>query len=252
MITAELRDRIRHQLERDRIWSAYALADLDPTEDHHCEWLVRDSGVVLIYQGLQPAALIAHGDPEDVRGLLPRIPSSHYVFLLMGIHRVLLTDQLQVEVEQKMWRMALKPEDFPGTSGDDVNPITIADLEAITNLFGEHRDQPDAFHPDQMRVGPFYGIWDQGNLVSMAGIHVLSRWANVAALGNVFTHPDYRGRGMATRCSAYVVQDLLDAGIETVVLNVAMDNEAALRCYQGIGFWPFCGYYEGIGNLTQV
>jgi len=29
-----------------------------------------------------------------------------------------------------------------------------------------------------------------------------------------------------------------------------MANDSALRLYRDLGFWPFCGYYEGVGELT--
>jgi len=50
--------------------------------------------------------------------------------------------------------------------------------------------------------------------------------------------------------TAAVVQSLLQRpGLRTIVLNVARENAAALRCYQRLGFWPFCGYHEGVGRL---
>jgi len=52
--------------------------------------------------------------------------------------------------------------------------------------------------------------------------------------------------------SAAVVHELTERGIETIVLNVAMDNTAALHCYRDLGFMPFCGYYEGIGELRAI
>ena len=77
----------------------------------------------------------------------------------------------------------------------------------------------------------------------------VSERRSVAAVGNVFTHPAHRGRGLATRVTAAVVRTLLERRLRTVVLNVAMHNAPALRCYEQLGFWPFCGYDEGVGQL---
>jgi len=66
----------------------------------------------------------------------------------------------------------------------------------------------------------------------------------------VFTRPDRRGQGLATRASAAVVKALLEQNIQTIVLNVAMDNEPAVRCYRRLGFRPYCDYYEGVGKLS--
>jgi hypothetical protein len=45
---------IRAILETDRIWSAYALADLDPSEMPNSHWLVGRHAVVLVYRGTDP------------------------------------------------------------------------------------------------------------------------------------------------------------------------------------------------------
>ena len=84
----------------------------------------------------------------------------------------------------------------------------------------------------------------------MAGTHVVSSQARVAAIGNVYTRRDRRGQGLARRTTGAVAAELLRLGIETIVLNVAMDNAPALSVYRGLGFMPFCGYYEGSGELA--
>jgi ribosomal protein S18 acetylase RimI-like enzyme len=123
------------------------------------------------------------------------------------------------------------------------------DLGAIHDLFGEYPDQPDSFDPTQLAAGDFFGIRSGPRLISVAGTHVIGRETGVAAVGNVFTHPQHRGRGHAARVSAAVVEALLERRIETIVLNVAMANQAALGLYRALGFMPFCGYYEGVGDL---
>jgi ribosomal protein S18 acetylase RimI-like enzyme len=74
----------------------------------------------------------------------------------------------------------------------------------------------------------------------------------VAAVGNVFTDPAARGRGLGSRVTAAVVHELVEMKISTIVLNVAMHNQAAVRVYQKLGFWPYRGYYEGVALLKNV
>ena len=57
----------------------------------------------------------------------------------------------------------------------------------------------DAFRQRSLELGVFYGVFEGERLVSVAGTHIVSDNERIAALGNVMTHPDYRGRGLATR-----------------------------------------------------
>lgn len=245
-------DAARRLLEENRGWSAYALADMDPTYVADTEWLVEGGAVVLLYKGLSPRVLFVDGEPSDARRALERVPAGPVQFTLLGVHRSLLRDRLRPEVEAKMWRMVLHPEDFPGPTGLGCVPLTTEELPQIEALMDRHSDRPDAFSKQQLESGLFYGAWVDNRLVSMAGIHVLSEAMNVAALGNVFTHPAYRGRGLGRAVSAAVTAALIDRGLDTIVLNVAMDNLPALHLYEDLGYRPFCGYYEGVGRLDAV
>ncbi|HEY45985.1 MAG TPA: GNAT family N-acetyltransferase [Anaerolineae bacterium] len=250
----ELRQHIRRILESERIWCAYALADLDPAEAERCTWLTNEESVVLIYKGFDPAVLFAHGEPDTLHHLFNQVPSDHYLYTLKEPSRKMLDPRLEPTFEARMWRMNLDQSRFPSRSTAGVERLGPDDLAAIQHLYGNYPDRPDAFHERQLAMGPFFGIRENGEIISIAGVHIVSPWASVAAIGNVFTRPDRRGQGLATKTSAAVVQAVLEDGIDTIVLNVAMDNEPALRCYENLGFTAFCNYYEGSGyfNLAEL
>jgi predicted GNAT family acetyltransferase len=95
-----------------------------------------------------------------------------------------------------------------------------------------------------LQTGFYYGVRRGPDLVSVAGVHVYSRPYQVAALGNITTRPDARGRGLATAATARLCQELLRAGVEHVGLNVKADNRAAIACYEKLGFERVAGYGE--------
>ena len=249
MSEAEVDQHLYQLLESGRVWCAYALADLDPAEAEHSTWLANEKAVILIYKGLDPPVLFFHGDPEDLRPLVNRVPCGVYQYTMKKNCRLMLAERLQSKIERHMWRMALDPSDFPPISNIDLKSLVSDDLPAIRRLFERSPDPPDAFHERQLAIGPFFGIREGDELLCIAGVHVLSQWAKVAAIGNVLTRPDWRGQGLATRTCAAVVKALLEQNIQTIVLNVAIDNEPAFRCYRRLGFRPYCDYYEGIGKL---
>jgi ribosomal protein S18 acetylase RimI-like enzyme len=138
-------------------------------------------------------------------------------------------------------RMVLDVSAFCPASGKAIrlSPAFARQLEWLYNM-----GQGNAFSAFQVAQGVFYGITDKDRLVSTAGTHVISKIHGVAAVGNVFTHPDYRRRGLGTLCTSAVIQELLTRHIHTIVLNVYEGNEAAFRIYQRMGFKEHCRYVE--------
>jgi ribosomal protein S18 acetylase RimI-like enzyme len=248
----EQRSRIQSILETDRGWAAYALADLDPSQDACAHWLVARQAVVLRYTAFAPPVLFVHGSPEESERLLGELPGGDYLYTLLGIHRAPLLVRMQIRHEAKMWRMVLRRESFTPRPMPQAMPLGAADLKDIEALFGDHPDRPDAFAASQLEDGFFFGLRQSGRLVSLAGTHVVSQRFSVAAVGNVFTLPEARRQGFGTEVTAAVVEALLGAGVRTIALNVAQENERAIRSYRSLGFWPFVGYYEGTCRLEPA
>ncbi|HVD29411.1 MAG TPA: GNAT family N-acetyltransferase [Mycobacteriales bacterium] len=63
-----------------------------------------------------------------------------------------------------------------------------------------------------------------------------------ADVRQVMVHPDRRGRGLARRLVAALVDDARAHGVETLTLDVRGNNHAAMRLYETLGF-EVCGRY---------
>ncbi|MEA1977706.1 MAG: GNAT family N-acetyltransferase [Chloroflexota bacterium] len=241
--------KIRTILNVDPIWAAYALADLDPQHAAFCQWFHSAESVVLAYLGLTPPILFAAGQKEDVVALAAQVPHGEYQYTLLPEHRFSLEPILSFQSELQMWRMSYKGDNPAIEPSPDAHRLSGDDLDSMISLFADHADRPDSFHRRQLEESPFYGAYHEGELVAVAGVHVLSESASIAAIGNVFTHPAHRGQGFGRKVSAQVIRELRRLGIQTIVLNVAKDNNAAVHLYQDLGFQIHCGYYEGLGKL---
>ncbi|OPZ64308.1 MAG: ribosomal-protein-alanine N-acetyltransferase [Candidatus Aerophobetes bacterium ADurb.Bin490] len=86
-----------------------------------------------------------------------------------------------------------------------------------------------------MKTGKYYMIRKNSDIISTAGVHFLNDKYKIAAIGNVATAPEYRGKGYASSIVASLVRDLWD-DFEYIGLNVKAGNEAALKAYTKIGF----------------
>jgi predicted GNAT family acetyltransferase len=82
-------------------------------------------------------------------------------------------------------------------------------------------------------------------LVSVAGVHVYSPRYKVGVVGNVTTHPAYRGKGLGTAVCARLCRELLKT-VEHIGLNVKADNASAIASYKRLGFEVVGEYEEGL------
>jgi predicted GNAT family acetyltransferase len=82
-------------------------------------------------------------------------------------------------------------------------------------------------------MGEFWGIRIDGRLASMAGERM--RPPGHTEVSGVCTHPDFRGRGLARRLSAYVTARILARG-ERPFLHAWKTNEAAIGLYERLGY----------------
>jgi predicted GNAT family acetyltransferase len=114
-------------------------------------------------------------------------------------------------------------------------------------MYAEDELGGTGFNAQQVKQGVFFGLHVSKQLVAVAGTHLVSETYGVAAVGNIFTHPNYRGRGYATKATSAVLTELVERGIEDIVLNVSQDNAPALRVYAKLGFESCCAFYEGTG-----
>jgi ribosomal protein S18 acetylase RimI-like enzyme len=93
--------------------------------------------------------------------------------------------------------------------------------------------QPGPFLPRTVELGTYLGWRHEGTLVAMAGerLHPPG-WTEISA---VATHPDHRGRGLATRLVRAVAHGIRARG-DHPFLHTAATNENAIRLYEGLGF----------------
>jgi RimJ/RimL family protein N-acetyltransferase len=245
------RTRIRAILETDRPWAAYALGDLAPGLFAHCDWHVGsgpEPALVLLYRHHTTPVLFTLGGPEALEPLLAETNEPEVLLSAREEIMPLIRREHAVREEAAMWRMLLDPERLP-TASTAHRRLGREDVPAIGRLLDDGRESGEA--PDFLRLtmvldGVFYGVYDGPDLVAMAGSHVVNPEDGVAAVGNVYTRRDRRGRGLAGSVTAAVSAELVSLGCITVVLNVKQDNEPAIRAYERIGYRKYCPFKEGV------
>jgi GNAT superfamily N-acetyltransferase len=231
----------------------YEIGDLDDFFWQYTTWYAlkeqqRITQVALLYSGIGlPVLLGITEEPGDrMHALLSSInhllPRRFYAHLSEGLASVFAHDY-QIESLGIHYKMALVDK-APLDTVDDANvvPLTVADLPALETLY--RASYPgNSFDPRMLETGCYYGMRDGRTIVSVAGIHVYSPRYRVAVVGNVTTHPDYRGRGLGTAVCARLCKELLRK-VDHVGLNVKADNASAIASYVRLGFKRIAAYEE--------
>jgi ribosomal protein S18 acetylase RimI-like enzyme len=243
---------IRRRLETDRPWAAYALGDLAPGFAEKSEWHGAPDGdaLLLLYRAPETPVLFTLGPPDEVRPLLEEVRVEPALYLSIKPEIMpLIEAHWGVRDEARMWRMILAREDFQPGAAEGAVRLARADLPALTALFDDglaSGERPDFFHADMLDTGLFYGVFEGRALIAAAGTHLIAPRLGVAAVGNVYTRRDRRGRGLARCVTGAVVAELVEMKLATIALNVNQRNRAAIQVYEHLGFARYCGFCEGI------
>lgn len=244
------RELLRSFLEQDRLRAAYAICDLEKREFARSKWgIARRSNetiaVVLEYGGLSPQPLFVMGEGDAISTVLRDVIRPRLVYLaaeeslLPAVERV-----YRVDPGPQMMRMWVNRQMFRPVQGPvlRLSPVDTFDLNRLYGL-GFSGWLPT----EAIANGVYYGVRAAGRLVAAAGTHVISPEGKLAAVGNVMTHVDFRGRGFAKLTTSAVTQELLRMCDETV-LNVRADNPPAIAAYRALGYREHCRFEERLAH----
>ncbi len=272
-------ERVRRLLARDPFATAYMLGDLDPTYAPFCAWWLASDGaayaegvalgqrprtdvaVLQVYTGLSAPVVLTHGTAAGISAILGtfinELPQRGHVHMSPD-HLAVLDKYFTLERLRPMVRMGMRASQLvePSPGGESrlpgYGPVERLSHRDTGDIIELSQHYPDSFfEPQQLSSGHYYGIRSEaGILVAVAGVHIVSRSDRLAALGNIVTHPDHRGRGISTRTTAHLCRELASEGIELFALNVERRNTSAMRVYEKLGFVDHCTYVEAFLTRT--
>jgi ribosomal protein S18 acetylase RimI-like enzyme len=230
----------------------YLIGDLDDFFWPYTKWycLKENSEIrtlALLYFGAAPPTLLLfhEGDPvyaaellQTIRNGLPRKFFAHLgnglmeqfskneIVEIYGVHHKMLLGRIKPDIDEQLIRR-----------------LSTADLHDIKSLYSVAYPE-NWFDSRMLETGKYFGYYSGEELVGVAGIHVFSAEYRVAALGNIATHPDHRGRQIACKLTSRLCNDL-EKDTDYIGLNVKADNEPAVKCYLKIGF-EITGSYDEV------
>ncbi|MDO8677293.1 MAG: GNAT family N-acetyltransferase [Acidobacteriota bacterium] len=242
------KNEIRTILRRDPAWCVYALGDLSPHIYGKTQWFFSGftPDLALVLHDYGTSILFAMGTGSIREALGHVIWPAHLQVQRDALDEV--ARHATITSVRLMWRMVSKGARVPASSPGPTR-LSADHVPAILRLYADGEasgESPDFFYPSMVTDGVFFGIYEGDALVAAAGTHLLSREESAAAIGNIYTRRDRRGRGLGRIVTSAVLEAL--TGIETIGLNVRADNDAALHLYESLGFTRHCPFYEALAN----
>ncbi|HOT74198.1 MAG TPA: GNAT family N-acetyltransferase [Candidatus Wallbacteria bacterium] len=250
---------IEGYLRENEALNVYCIGDLDDLFRPFTIWygLRGENGklcsLAMLYTGGEIPALMAYRAYEGealaelVCGISKLLPARFYSHLC-ETSKAALAKRFKLESHGRHLKMHLKdPSKIVGKTDSGVRRLCMADLEKLLELY--RKAYPgNWFDPATLATGEYFGAFAGGDIICAAGVHVFSEKYGAAALGNITTRPDYRGKGLAGMVTAALCGSLLKK-THLIGLNVDNGNAAAIRCYQKLGFAVVGEYDEFMAEI---
>ncbi|MEP3889342.1 MAG: GNAT family N-acetyltransferase [Hellea sp.] len=127
----------------------------------------------------------------------------------------------------------------------------------------------DAIRMAEIHAQSFFKGWDDADMWAhiqkdlcfgygrpLDGFIILSSTADQAEILTIATDPVLRRTGIARALLDIAETELVDNGVDTLFLEVAEDNDAAIKFYKGAGFEPIgrrpAYYKRDMGRVAAI
>lgn len=137
----------------------------------------------------------------------------------------------RIDKDARMWKMIW---DAPAPAEDvapDALPLRVEHFSQAVEL--AKLTNPGPFGIRTPELGEFFGYFDVGRLIAMAGERLCA--GDLQEVSGICTHPDFQGRGLARKLTLKLVHREMMRG-ETPFLHVMSHNAAARGLYEKMGF----------------
>lgn len=232
---------------------AYLLGDLDDFHFPHCQWAAdyheraRIEEVILIYSGLKISVVQAFGVGESFSGLIEELvdllPSEFY-----GHYQKTYHDNFLKQFNEKplgdFVKMKLADNSKIKTDSDsNIKRLDDTNIKQLNQFYKQA--YPECYFDERMlKSNLYFGFFKNNEIISVAGVHIDSKEYGVTALGNIATHPEHRGQGLATKVTSRLLNEIINKR-DVITLNVKVKNTVAIKCYEDLGFVKTHDYCEG-------
>ena len=140
----------------------------------------------------------------------------------------------KIDAETTMFKMVWAADTPAVDEAQDAIPLHAGHADDALELANLTR--PGPFGPRTIELGEYFGVFDGGRLIAMAGERMHA--GALREISGVCTHPAFQGRGHARRLMTKLLHRQLHRG-EIPFLHVMRENAGARQLYARMGFRDF-------------
>jgi RimJ/RimL family protein N-acetyltransferase len=242
-------------LRKDPYLHIYELGDLQEKLFANTRWFAMiDGGAVvssaMIYKARNINIFYLVEDTKQdtavllLRGIMDRLPEKMYCLVSENLVNV-ISERYGFDRAVCYEKMKLTGDIFLSKNikyPEFTYRINSNDAEALEEFL--RSINPGAFfNSGMLKTGKYFCIRKNASLISTAGVHLYSKEYSVAAIGNIVTVENERGKGYAASVTASLCADLWN-DVKIIGLNVKEDNMAAKTVYEKLGFVKHTSHME--------
>ena len=222
---------IQHILDNP-VWEALS------TEDKR----LNQGTVALGYfaEDVSPFVGMESWDDNDLARMERMLPAERS-FSIMIAGEVRIPPSFDILFTTPLYQMTCTSLQPIAQTGETIRHLGEADVPAMLALTA--LTKPGPFLQHTIDFGNYVGIYENGELLAMAGERLHLR--GYTELSAVCTHPYHLGKGYAAQLMTYACERIMKQG-NIPFLHVKTDNLRAIRKYEQLGFTKRADFYFAV------
>ena len=238
------------RLEKDRVFAAYAICQLEPECFPHTTWYVAEGedGEALVMHGTGSlrgslnrfgSDLFCMGDPAALEAILTLHPGPRYKSRLWAQveHGPVLNRHFHlVEVSPKL--LLYRNVQNQPVLDNRVRRLTGDDHKEVNRLFRAGGGSLGLYRRELIDHGVWYGLFEGQRLVALASYESVSPTYGLALSGRFLTHPNYRGKRYGNLADAGRLREaarIYPLAVSTIEAGNVASARASSRAPTGAG-----------------
>jgi ribosomal protein S18 acetylase RimI-like enzyme len=179
---------------------------------------------------VSPFIGMQHWDEEDIARLKDQLPDDR-TFSVMINRQVQLPAGFEIVFNCTLFQMVCHRLPAMVSPAELIRPLGYDDVPQMLELTA--KTKPGPFLKRTIEMGHYFGIFDNMQLVAMAGERL--RLDGFTEISAICTAPEHLGKGYASLLTTHVAKSVFASG-NIPFLHVKTDNTRAIEVYRRAGF----------------